>query len=69
MKTFEYNYEDIFQDVEGDPDNVLLTIPEEVCNIMGIVPGDTVKFELINDALHIRKVDNGTKTDPYPTGS
>lgn len=69
MKTFEYNYEDIFQDVEGDPDNVLLTIPEEVCNIMGVVPGDTVKFEVINNALHIRKVDNGTKTDTNPIGS
>lgn len=69
MKTKTYNYEDIFQDIEGDPDNVLLTIPEEVCNIMGVVPGDTVHIEVINNALHIRKVDHGKETDPNPVGS
>lgn len=69
MKTKTYNYEDIFQDIEGDPDNVLMTIPEELCNIMGVVPGDRVHIEVINNALHIRKVHDGKETDPNAVGS
>lgn len=51
----EYKYEDIFQDIENDPDNVLMTIPPEVCEQAGIEPGDTVEIFLENGSLIIKK--------------
>jgi hypothetical protein len=41
-----YNQEEIFQDIEGDPDNVNMTIPPEVAEAVGIVPGDTIKISI-----------------------
>jgi len=39
-----YKVEHIFQDIEGDPDNVLMTIPPEVMEASGIQPGDTIQI-------------------------
>ena len=61
MMTQTYLYEDIFQDIADDPDNVLLTIPEEVCNNAGIVPGDRVRIRLEGQSLIIEKVDEPSK--------
>jgi hypothetical protein len=61
MMTQTYLYEDIFQDIPDDPDNVLLTIPEEVCNNVGIMPGDRVRIRLEGQSLIIEKVDEPSK--------
>lgn len=50
-KTIIYKQEDIFQDIEGDDENVLMNIPPEICEKMGWKPGDT---------LHISTTPEGT---------
>ena len=57
----EYKAEDIFQDIEGDPDNVNMIIPQEVREKMGWGEGDTIKVEIGDQGtLIITKVDNQT---------
>ena len=46
MTTKMYKYEDIFQDIPDDPENVNMTIPPEICEEVGLEPGDTVKILL-----------------------
>jgi len=35
-----YKVEDIFKDIEGDPDNVLMNIPPEINEHLGLKEGD-----------------------------
>ena len=39
-----YKVEDIFQDIEGDEDNVLMNIPPEIAEQMGWKPGDVLRI-------------------------
>ena len=58
MKT--YPVEEIFQEVEGDPDNVLMNIPPEIAEEMGWKPGDVLKIEVLKEGgVSISKVENG----------
>ena len=41
-----YKQEEIFQDIENDPDNVNMTIPPEVAEAAGIMPGDAIKISV-----------------------
>lgn len=41
-----YKAEDIFQDIEGDPDHVTMTIPEEVLKAKGWGEGTRIKVEV-----------------------
>lgn len=41
--SWTYKVEDIFQDIPGDPENVNMTIPPEISEKIGLVPGDTIK--------------------------
>ena len=43
-----FKVEDIFEDIPGDSDNVLMNIPPEISKKMGWQPGDTLKI-LIGD--------------------
>lgn len=45
----EYKAEDIFHDIEGDPDNVRMTIPPEVLEQMGWKEGDTLIISTKDD--------------------
>jgi len=47
-----YNYEDIFEDIPGDPDNCLLKIPPEVINALGWKEGDTITIEAEDGKLN-----------------
>ena len=51
-----YLVEDLFQDIPDDPDNVLFTIPPEVCEKMGWHPGDTLNFEVKDGSMIIKKI-------------
>lgn len=42
----EYKYEDIFQDDPNDPENTLMTIPEEIMEKQGWGEGTRVKIKL-----------------------
>jgi hypothetical protein len=44
-----YKVEDIFEDDPDNPDNVLMTIPEEILKEVGWRPGDTVIIEQRDD--------------------
>jgi hypothetical protein len=58
-KTITYKAEDIFQNIEGDEKNVLMTIPPEVAERAGFEPGDVLKIEILEDgALSITKKEN-----------
>lgn len=50
-----YKYEEIFQDIDGDPDNVLLTFPPEIIEQAGWEEGDTLEFEAEEGRLIIKK--------------
>jgi len=44
QKQWTFKVEDIFEDIPDDPENVTMTIPEEIQKAAGIHPGDTVKI-------------------------
>lgn len=50
-----YKVEDVFEDIPGDPDNVLLKIPEEICEQVGLKEGDTVTVTVTDGQLVIKK--------------
>lgn len=50
-----YTVEEIFQDIEDEEDLCLMVIPQEVLDITGWVPGDTLSITVENEALVIKK--------------
>jgi len=44
--TKEYKYEDIFQDIDDDPNNVLMNIPPEIIEKQGWKEGTRLKIEV-----------------------
>ena len=58
QKTYTYKYEDVFEDIPGDSENVNLNIPPEICEEVGLEPGDPVKI-LLGDqgTIIIEKLD------------
>lgn len=44
-KSFTYNADDIFEDIEGDKENVLMNIPLEILEAQGWKEGDKLKIE------------------------
>jgi hypothetical protein len=55
----EYKVEEIFEDIEDDPENVLMNIPPEISEQMGWQPGDTLKINIERGIISITKVENG----------
>jgi len=54
-----YKAEDIFQDIEGDDDNVLMNIPPEIAEQMGWKPGDVLRIQVEETGgISIKKVEN-----------
>ena len=61
-KTVEYKKEDIFKNIEGDPNNVNMVIPPEVLQKMGWTEGTQIKVEAQNGQLVITELkDNKDK--------
>jgi AbrB family looped-hinge helix DNA binding protein len=56
-KIITYKVEDIFEDIDGDEDNVLMNIPPEISERMGWVEGDTLKITVEDGNLTIVKVE------------
>jgi hypothetical protein len=46
MVNYTYNVEDIFQDIDGDDENVLMNIPPEIAEQMGWKPGDVLRIKI-----------------------
>jgi anaerobic selenocysteine-containing dehydrogenase len=55
-----YKVEDIFTDIAGDPDNVLMTFPPEIIKYLGLKEGDTVDVTTEGNSLKIAKVDDAS---------
>jgi len=52
-----YNYEDLFQDIPGDPDNFLFTIPPDMLKETGWKDGDTLNISVENGSIVLSKKD------------
>lgn len=52
---FEFNAEDIFEDIPGDPDNVLLKFPPELLSQTGWKEGDVLDITEEDGAIIIKK--------------
>ena len=45
-KQWTFKAEDIFEDIDGDEENINMNIPPEVSEAAGLVPGDAIKISL-----------------------
>jgi len=54
-----YKVEDIFEDIEGDKDNVLMNIPPEISEQMGWEPGDDLIITVEEGTIVLMKKQNG----------
>lgn len=54
-KQFTYTAEDIFEEIPGDPDNVMMKLPPEVLELMGWKEGDVLDINLEGDQIVIKK--------------
>jgi len=54
-----YSVDEIFQNIENDPDNANMTIPPEICKKMGWIPGDVLKITVEDGVMSITKVTDG----------
>lgn len=55
MTAMTFSVEDIFEDIPGDPDNVILKFPPEVLEQTGWKPGDTLTVSVVDGAISISK--------------
>jgi hypothetical protein len=55
MIKLSYTAEEIFEDIEGDTENVLMKIPQEILDYTGWKEGDTLNIEIENGAIVITK--------------
>ncbi len=53
QKTFKA--EEIFEDIPGDPDNVMLKLPPEICEAQGWKEGDVLNIKVDDGKLVITK--------------
>jgi AbrB family looped-hinge helix DNA binding protein len=60
-KVITYKVEDIFQDIEGDPENVNMTIPPEISERMGWTEGDILKITVEDGQISISKKEPDVK--------
>jgi formylmethanofuran dehydrogenase subunit D len=55
MEQLTFKVEEIFEDIPGDPDNVMMKIPPEICEAQGWKEGDTLNIKVENGAIIITK--------------
>ena len=55
MTTLTFKVEEIFEDIPGDPDNVLMKIPPELLERNGWKEGDTLNITLEDGVILIEK--------------
>ena len=56
MTKTTYTVEELFEDIPGDPDNVIFKIPEEICETQGWKEGDTINIKVENGAMVLSKI-------------
>ena len=55
MTKLIYNAEDIFEEIDGDPDNILMKIPQEILDHNGWKEGDVLTITVEDGAIVISK--------------
>lgn len=55
MEKLTFLTEEIFQDIPGDPDNIIMTIPPEICEAQGWKEGDVISITLEDGKLILSK--------------
>jgi formylmethanofuran dehydrogenase subunit D len=55
MEKLTFLAEEIFEDIPGDPENVMMKIPPEICEAQGWKEGDTLNVKVENGAIVISK--------------
>jgi formylmethanofuran dehydrogenase subunit D len=55
MEKLTFLAEEIFEDIPGDPENVMMKIPPEICEAQGWKEGDTLTIKVENGAIVISK--------------
>jgi hypothetical protein len=56
MTKTTYTVEELFEDIPGDPDNVIMKIPPEICETQGWKDGDTINIKIEGGGLVLSKV-------------
>jgi hypothetical protein len=56
MEKLTFKVDDIFEDIPGDPDNVIMKIPPEIIEHTGWREGDTLNIEIEDGAIIIKKL-------------
>jgi hypothetical protein len=51
-----FKAEDIFEEIPGDPDNVILKFPPELLESTGWKEGDTLDINIEDGAIVIKKI-------------
>lgn len=54
--TRTYTREELFKDIPGDPDHILLTIPAEFTDSLGWKENDEITVRLDGDSLYFEKI-------------
>ena len=55
MENLTFKAEDIFEEIPGDPDNVILKFPPELIEKMGWKDGDTLDITLEDGSIVVKK--------------
>jgi hypothetical protein len=55
MKT-TYKYEEIFEDIEGDSEHIMMKIPPEICELQGWMEGDTLRISVRDGSMVLEKL-------------
>jgi formylmethanofuran dehydrogenase subunit D len=55
MASLVFSAEDIFEEIPGDPDNVILKFPPEILEQTGWQPGDSLSVKIENGAIVVTK--------------
>lgn len=56
MTRTTYTVEELFEDIEGDADNVIFKIPPEICELQGWKEGDTINIKVEDGKMILSKV-------------
>ncbi len=54
-KTYTLNYDEVFEDIPDDPDNVILKFPPELLEEAQWAPGDTLSIKAEDGCILISK--------------
>lgn len=58
-KKYIYEAVEIFEEIPGEPDSVMMKIPPELAETLGWQPGDTIAVAAIGESIELRLVKHG----------